>query len=462
MATVRKRTNKDGSISYQLRAFVEERPDGSQSTKTTTWKPPASMKESAADKQADKEAVLFEDRVRKGIVTADGKMKFEDYAARWLELADLAPMTRWQYGYLQKRINEGIGHITLEKLKPDHIKRFIKNLREEGIKDAGSFAVSITLKEQRKNAKLTQAQLSELSGLSETTIATADRGKRVSIETAEKICKAMNVDIEKVFTVEKNTGKLSETTVWHYRKFIHAVLETAVDDELIVRNPARYKNAPTMPRSEAKYLNDDEARRFLEAITNEPDIRIKAVLIVDLFTGLRRGELCGLQWDEIDFIDNQINVRRASQWVGGQGVITVGAKNESTRSIKVSQFVMDTLKEYKKWWVSYRFSLGDAWKGEVNRLFIQSDGKPLFPSTVNYWLKKFIEKNKFPHITPHSLRHTFATLQLASGVDIKTLQSRTGHSRPSVLLDIYRVCVKTHATAGRATYRPKNTNLQHH
>jgi integrase len=153
---------------------------------------------------------------------------------------------------------------------------------------------------------------------------------------------------------------------------------------------------------------------------------------------MRKGELCGLEWRDIDFTDNIIHVHRASQYLAGQGVIEVPTKTEkSARSIDVTSFVMNALREYKLWWINYRFSLGDAWKGKEEKLFIQVDGRPLFPDTINYWLNKFNEQNGFSHITPHSLRHTFATLQLAAGVDVRTLQSRTGHARASTLLDIY-------------------------
>ena len=67
----------------------------------------------------------------------------------------------------------------------------------------------------------------------------------------------------------------------------------------------------------------------------------------------------------------------------------------------------------------------------------RDDGNPLFPDTINYWLKRFLSKNNLPHITPHGLRHTFATLQITSGIDISTLQARTGHAQASTLINIY-------------------------
>ena len=144
MATITKRTNKDGSFSYLIRAFVDQGPDGKQIRKTMTWKPPPGMRLTAADKEAEKEATRFEDRARR-FASINGKTKFNDFAQEWVETSDLAPKTREQYEYLLNRINKAFGHIAIEKLESSHVKRFIKNLRESGIKTVGNYAFSASL-----------------------------------------------------------------------------------------------------------------------------------------------------------------------------------------------------------------------------------------------------------------------------------------------------------------------------
>jgi integrase len=443
MANITKRTNKNGSTSYLIRAYLEEGPGGKQITKSTTWKPPLNksgkpMSESAADKQAEKEAALFEDRIRSGVVSLTGRTKFEDYAARWMETADITAKTREQYVYLLKRINQAFGHITLEKFRTDHLKLFYKNLREAGVKESG-YAIASALDKKRKELKLTFAKLAALSGVSCDTASAACNGERVSVKSAQKISAGLSADINDLFTVIKGTDTLSEQTVWHYHKLIRAILSGAEQDEIVTRNVAsKLKGAPTQPNDEAAYYTDDEAKAFLLALSCEPDIRIRTVLTLDLFTGLRRGELCGLSWENIDFFTHTVHVRKESQYITGQGVTETSTKNKSsTRAITVSPFVTSLLADYQRWWINYKFSIGDAWKGEQNRLFIQSNGKPLFPATINYWMRKFIARNNLPAATPHTLRHTFASLQLANGVDIKTLQARTGHALASTLLNVY-------------------------
>ncbi len=445
MANITKRQNKAGNSSYLIRVYIDEGAGGKQLTKSMTWKPPGGMRPSTADKQAEKEAVLFEERVKSGIVSLDGKTKFAEYAARWMETAELAPKTREQYDYLLKRINQGIGHIALEKLRVDHLHLFFKNLREDDVKTIGGYAISNVLGECRKAAGMTRRKLSELSGVSVSTILVATRGERIAIDSAKKLCAALEQSLEAVFTVNYKTGKLSARTIKLHHSIIRLILAAAKRARIIPFNvAAEFMDAPKNPKSEAKYLSDEEAQGFLSVLIQEPDIRVKTALILDLFTGLRRGELCGLSWPDIDYDKKVIHIRRASQYVPKHGIIEVTTKNEtSDRDIDVSPFVIGALRQYQAWWREHRLMHGDAWKGEKERLFIQNNGKPIYPGTINEWLSKFAARNGMEHINPHALRHTFITLQITAGVDIRTLQARTGHAQASTLLNVYSHSIKS-------------------
>ena len=130
----------------------------------------------------------------------------------------------------------------------------------------------------------------------------------------------------------------------------------------------------------------------------------------------------------------------------------VPTKNESSvRAIKVPLFVLKLLNEYHLWWNEQRLKYGKVWRGKEQRLFTQDDGKPINLDTINYWLNKFLEQNHFEYITPHSLRHIFATLQIASGVDIRTLQARTGHDRQVPSPTIYSHAIESAQDAASDT-----------
>ena len=113
-------------------------------------------------------------------------------------------------------------------------------------------------------------------------------------------------------------------------------------------------------------------------------------------------------------------------------------KNDSSnRDITVSSFLIDIIVEYRKWWYEHKLRWLKDWQRKKERLFIKDNGFPILPDTINAWLKSFTARNHLPTITPHGSRHTFATLQITAGVDIRTLQARTGHAQASTLLDTY-------------------------
>lgn len=445
MANITKRHGKDGSLSYLIRVFLDENGEGRQHTKSKTWRPAPGMKEATADKQAEKQAVLFENQVKRGLLAYDSRTTLGEYAKHWIENEPLAPKTRERYWELYKRINAALGHIKLEKLQARHLEAFYKNLAESGVNKRAAYAQSEKLGPLLKKRGLSRDALGKLARVAASTVSMAARGERVSQKTAAKIAGALEIPVGELFTLHDSEKPLSDKTIQHHHRLLSAILEKAKRERLVPFNVAReHATAPKVQRKEAVYLDDEEARRFLSAVLEERDIRKKAAFVVLLFTGLRRGELCGLSWQDIDEEEQIIHVVRASQYQQGKGVVEVPTKNvSSVWAVKVPAFVIEVLQEYRAAWNRQRLAWGDAWQGEAGRLFVQHDGKPINPDTINYWLNEFLKRHGLEHITPHSLRHTFATLQIAAGVDIRTLQARTGHAQASTLVNIYSHALKS-------------------
>lgn len=447
MASIKKRTSKDGKVSYSISVFIGVDVNGKQITKSTTWKPPTGMRESAADKQAQKEAVLFEEKVKSGVVTIDGNIKFADYAAYWLENAEFRINTRDTAKKRLSIINQAIGHIPLEKLRVEHLQAFYKNLREDGTGRRPVCATSMNLKKRMVAAGIKWSDIVKAAGCSGSTVWNAMKGKRVMRDSAKLITKAladMGVNTKDLFVYEQNATPLSPSTIKTYHETISQILAAAKKSRILPHSIIEYMDAPKGTAPEARYLDDEQAREYLLALLNEPDIRIRTVFITLLFTGLRRSELCGLEWQDIDFLESKILVRRASHYVPRVGVYESEPKTRgSARNITVMPFLMEVLSQYKEWQDNIAGTLGDAWKNEKQRLFTAQDGSPINPTIINGWSTMFHKKSGLPHVNPHALRHTFATLQLAAGVDWRTLASRTGHSNPSTLLNTYSHAIKS-------------------
>ena len=445
MANITPRLNKKGEISYLIRVFVDEKSDGKQTFKSMTFRPAPGLSQKQIEKKLNETAVMFENKVKNGLSAYDGTTKFEDYAARWMEAAQHAPKTRSRYESLLVRINAAIGHIKLQNIQAHHLEAFYANLKEDGIKDKGRYAATCGLDNLMDEKKLTRDRVSKLAGIAPSTVGVARSGKQISIECAKKIAAVFDVPVKRIFTIDDNTCGLSDKTILHHHRLISSILGKAKKERIIQYNVAlEHATAPKVAKKEARYLDDEQARELVSLLLNEPDIRIKTSLILALYSGVRRGELCGLEWRDIDSDKGLIHVLRASQYQSGNGIITVSTKNESSkRPIKLPPFMFQLLSQYRVWWLEQRIHNGDRWQGKDERLFIQSDGKPINPDTINYWLGKFIKRHSLEHFTPHSLRHTFSTLQISAGVDIRTLQARTGHAQASTLTNIYAHSIKS-------------------
>lgn len=447
MASIQKRTTKDGSISYRIRVLVGKVGE-KQIMRSTIWHVPDGMTSAKAEKEAHRQAALFEEKLKTGMALYDGNTTFGEYAEQWVKNHQCAGKTKDGYQELMKRIQPALGHIRLSKLQPHHLEAFYQNLAEKGINQRGNYAIFEKLPLLLKAKHLTYDKLAAASNISSFTVSTAVHGKHVSFQTAQKISKALKKPVEAVFTLHKNENPLSANCIMHYHRLISAILSKAEQEQLVVRNVARLAEKPRVIHKEAVYLDDEQAKQFLSFVLEEPDIRIKSALLLLLFTGMRREELCGLSWSDLDESSQLVHIYRSSQYRPHMGELEGPTKNPSSvRAIKIPLFVVQTLKEYHAWWTSQQIAFGKEWQGKLQRLFIQENGSPINPDTINYWLEKFLRKHNFPHITPHSLRHTFATLNISNGVDIRTLQSLTGHAQASTLVNTYSHAIKSRQAA---------------
>ena len=176
MPNITARKNKNGDVSYLIRVFVDEKSNGRQTMKSLTYKPESGMTKRQIEKKLNETAVMFEKQIKSGIVSYDGRVKFEDYAARWLENSTLAPKTRSRYESLLVRINMAIGGLKLQNIQAHHLEAFYKNLAEAGIKEKGKFAVMQGLEKIMNERCLTKGKLSQMAGVAASTVGVAHRG----------------------------------------------------------------------------------------------------------------------------------------------------------------------------------------------------------------------------------------------------------------------------------------------
>jgi len=236
-------------------------------------------------------------------------------------------------------------------------------------------------------------------------------------------------------TISERTGKLlSKETQLHYHRLLSSVLRDAYKLQVIDRDIMSRVTAPKADKPTKRILDDAQSKRFVAALLDEPDIRKKMALLLLIFLGCRIGELLGLEWTDINYQDCAITINRASQYVGRQTITTTPKNETSIRTVSLPAELFPLIREYRAFWVDYSQYVDI----NHNRLFIQKDnGKPIFISTINKWLKKFLEDNGLPIVSVHSLRHTNITLQVLNGVPLRQVSARAGHATMTTTANIY-------------------------
>ena len=222
---------------------------------------------------------------------------------------------------------------------------------------------------------------------------------------------------------------LAPATVRGIHATLHHALKTAVDEGLIPFNPAEKVTPPSVPNTPKRVLTHDQLEKFLCAIRFDPIWH--DFFYTELTTGLRRGELCGLTWEDFDGEAGTLKVRRTIHVRKGGELEAGDTKTYAgQRTILLPHSTAQLLRERKQSALT-QWIFPDPLRPE----------RPVNPSSAYRRLKELLKQAGLPSLRFHDLRHTFATHALASGVDAKTLSRILGHTKASFTLDTY-----THVT----------------
>lgn len=230
-------------------------------------------------------------------------------------------------------------------------------------------------------------------------------------------------------------GSLSPKTVREYHNLISRVLNAAWRWGVINENIAKRAEPPTVHRGEIQCMTEEEAREVLRLLDEEP-LPYRLMITILLLCGCRRGELCGLEWKDINFDRMTIRIQRSSQYVNHEIITKEPKTARSNRTITMDAHTANLLKEYRAHQSQQRLEAGQFWQ-DYDRLFTKADGSPIHPDTVGDWWNKFQERHGLKHYSLHSLRHTNASLLIANDLDVATVSGRLGHADASTTLNIY-------------------------
>lgn len=288
-----------------------------------------------------------------------------------------SPKTYYSNVYWAENINKALGHIKIQNLNVKMLESFYSNL---------------------KNA------------------------------TKEIIDKETNKKIK----VKRFAGQ----TIKHHITLINGALNKAVKWGYINYNINNNIEKPKIRKKQIECYTPEEVEKLINVIKNEP-IKYQAIILLALDSGIRRGELTGLTWKDINFEAGSITINKATQYIKGIGIIEKKTKSASSdRTIYLSNTTINVLKNYKLEQMRKKIKLGNRW-GNSKRVFTTERGEDMHPDTPSKIFQNIIKRYNLKRITFHGLRHTSISLMISKGIQTQVISKRAGHSSISVTHNTY-------------------------
>jgi len=336
-----------------------------------------------SDKDAEKQYILFEKEVQNNNAVASGKQitvrDFFDLFLKDYAEPNLEANTIEYYKNMFKRVDQALGHIKLQKLSLTHIQKFYRNLREPGVK----------IVQKEKGGETTSA------------------------------------------------AKLADITVKKYHTFLVTLLNKAKKWHYLSNNPALDLDTPKARKIEKAIPPKEEMAKALNLLDEAPQ-KYKVAVILAIECGLRREEIFGLEWRDIDFAKKTINIVRVRVYISKKGVLEKPPKNDpSRRFFTLPPLVEKELLELKRQQGQFKENLGNLWH-DGDKIIANEDGTAMHPCSLASWLRKFEAKNGTSHASPHTFRHFMTSSHISEcHTDPRTVSHLLGHSKVSTTLDVY-------------------------
>lgn len=231
----------------------------------------------------------------------------------------------------------------------------------------------------------------------------------------------------------KQGGPLAPKTVHEAHLVVRNALDLAVRRDLVDRNVALSVHSPRRRGGGtvvARVWNADEVAEFLRGASGQ---RLFPALHLAVHTGMRRGELVGLKWHDLDATLARISVHRTIQCLAGNPVEFAAKTRSSRRSIDLDPTTMSVLNDWRA-----RLEIADLPAGPDDWMFCNAKGRLLHPESLSQLFARIVARSGLPKIRFHDLRHTHASLLVAHGIPIKVVTERLGHSHPAFTMHTYQ------------------------
>jgi integrase len=235
-------------------------------------------------------------------------------------------------------------------------------------------------------------------------------------------------------------GALSPKTVRNMHVVIHSALADAVRKRAITRNVATLADPPKLKRgkkpTEIRYWTAEQLRAFLDENARH---RFWPAWYLAAFTGLRRGELLGLRWRDLDLdLDaKRLSVRQTLLSVEHRLEFSSGKTDNAERAVDLDDRTIAVLRAHRKAQAAERLLIGGLYD-DHELVFAHPDGRPVHPDVFSQTFERRVKASQLPRIRLHDLRHTHASLLIAAGVPVKVVSERLGHANTAFTTSVYQ------------------------
>lgn len=456
MATITQRTNKDGTTVYRIRVYGGRDSQGKQRIFQTTWKSDNKKTARSNEKALSKFAAEYEAKCLSGAI-AEQRVLFGSYCRKLIDdkhrNGNIKISTANFYRSLYPLIYD-IDGMPISSITPNTLNNMYRKLLDTTAVSNTKYRLKAKTDLLKLGAVSSKTQFAQKYGIAPSTLNVAIGGKSTSKKTAEKIAAALNMPVSALFAVRESEEKAPSASQLHkVHSLVSVTMTEALKDGLIASNPAERVRLPKVEKRPPRYLEAEEITALLSAAEQEiPEIKLFIFLAVA--TGARRGELLGLQWSDVNFMFDQIEIHQAVYYRTAWGIYIDTPKNKTSRRfIRLPPEIMAMLADYKAEWERRREACSSAFPQTVSIMdgsgklreftadfiFCQSKniGYPHAPDTANKWLNGICRKSGLEHINPHALRHSAASVLIFGGVDPASVAKYLGHTSLQTTEKVY-------------------------
>ncbi|WP_203933854.1 tyrosine-type recombinase/integrase [Virgisporangium ochraceum] len=327
-----------------------------------------------------------------------------DWLRRKIDSRSIRPTTAVAYrGHVENYLIPHLGHLPLAALRPQDVTQMLIAVRDEH--------------DRRRADAITANAADACKVVGQMTPARKGGGPPIR---SPRRCVAV-------------PRPFGPATAQRVRATLRSALSAAYRAGLAPRNVAALADVAQARRPKVAVWQPHELGRFLDAIVNEP---LYALFHLAAFAGLRRGELCGLRWRDVDLRAQLIEVA-AQRTTAAHTVVAAVPKTDNVDSrVDIDARTAAVLHRHRRTQIAQRLVTGPGWR-ESGLVFTAADGRGLHPDYVSKYFQTLIARHGLPKITLHGLRHVAASLQIAAGIDIAVVSKRLRHSSIKITSDTY-------------------------